>query len=72
MTCSRLITSSPLSTLEAVTQYLFVEDGLHPVFREEVLLDLEVRPWCGDTEHNVMNLLFHGMLVRCLALRLFG
>ena len=43
MTCPRLITSSPLSILEAVTQYLFVEDGLHPVFREEILLDLEVR-----------------------------
>ena len=52
--------SSPLSILdseavkEAVTQYLLVEDGLRRVFRENFLLDLEVRPWCGDilVEHD--------------------
>jgi hypothetical protein len=52
---------------------IYVEDGLHQVFREDFLLDLEVRLWCGDIEHDKPGyFLFHGMLrirIRCLALR---
>ncbi len=40
--------TSSLSVLEAVTQYLFVEDGLRQAFREDFLLDLEVFPRRAD------------------------
>ena len=54
---------------------LYVEDGLCQVFREDFLLDLEVRPWCGDMEHDKPGYFrFHGMLrtriqIPCPALR---
>ena len=51
----------------------YVEDGLRQNIREHFLLDLEVRPWCGDIKHDKPGyFLFHGMLriqIRCLALR---
>ena len=40
--------TSSLSVLEAVTQYVLVEDGLRQAFGEDFLLDLEVCPWCAD------------------------
>ncbi len=31
--------------------YMLAEDGLRQVFRLDLLLELEVRQWCGDIEH---------------------
>ena len=54
---------SSLSILEAVTQYLLVEDGQCQFFRETFLLDLEVRLWCGGHKNAICLVISY--LTRC-------